>query len=422
MVTTSIIFDHRNRAKGKNDKGPIEVRVTVDRKPYYINTGIKVKRSQFHDGIVSLPKNSKETNDEINIIVNKIRCEIIACVEHNRKIDVAEIRRKVWEQPDDKPAMLDWMTKEIENLNLVEGTIKHYRSMVNRLIEFGQMKRWQDATVENIYLFDKYLHTLKRWKTITDKEAGRKPQPLNANTIHNYHKDLKAMLWRAVKLGLIDKNPYEKLRGEFKRTESESIEYLSRDEVERLEAVHVEPGGMIEAARDLFVFQLYTGLAYADTQVFTINDYREIEGRWVNIGERVKTGVSYVSMLLPPAIEVLKKYNMATPKMSSQVYNRQLKILGVLAKIDRPLHSHMARHTFATWMLSNGAKIENVSRMLGHTNIRQTQRYARVLAKDVMADYDRMEKSLTDKSNGKKRNGVSRNGCADVRLRKNKSE
>jgi site-specific recombinase XerD len=55
----------------------------------------------------------------------------------------------------------------------------------------------------------------------------------------------------------------------------------------------------------------------------------------------------------------------------------------------------MGRHTFATWMLSNGAKIENVSRMLGHTDIKMTQRYAEVLAKDVYNDYDKAAEKLT---------------------------
>ena len=53
-----------------------------------------------------------------------------------------------------------------------------------------------------------------------------------------------------------------------------------------------------------------------------------------------------------------------------------------------------ARHTFATWMLRNGAKIENVSRMLGHTNITQTQQYAKVLAESVQNEFDRMAEML----------------------------
>jgi site-specific recombinase XerD len=65
-----------------------------------------------------------------------------------------------------------------------------------------------------------------------------------------------------------------------------------------------------------------------------------------------------------------------------------------MAGISTPLHSHLARHTFATYMLRNGAKIENVSRMLGHTNITQTQRYAKVLAESVHEDFDRVAEKM----------------------------
>ena len=119
------------------------------------------------------------------------------------------------------------------------------------------------------------------------------------------------------------------------------------------------------------------------------------------MGERVKTGVPYVSMLLPPVVDVLERNGWRVPRMNNQRYNQMLKAIGMVIGIGR-LHSHMARHTFATWMLSNDAKIENVSRMLGHTNITQTQRYARVLAKDVYDDYDRMAKILNDKNTEKK--------------------
>jgi site-specific recombinase XerD len=51
-------------------------------------------------------------------------------------------------------------------------------------------------------------------------------------------------------------------------------------------------------------------------------------------------------------------------------------------------------------MLSQGAKIENVSRMMGHTNITQTQRYAKVLAKDVYDDFEMVGEKLKNKKGG----------------------
>ena len=72
-----------------------------------------------------------------------------------------------------------------------------------------------------------------------------------------------------------------------------------------------------------------------------------------------------------------------------------------MANIQTKMHTHLARHTFATWMLRNGAKIENVSRMLGHTNIRQTQRYAKVLAESVHEDFDMVASKFKNMSNPK---------------------
>lgn len=89
---------------------------------------------------------------------------------------------------------------------------------------------------------------------------------------------------------------------------------------------------------------------------------------------------------------------MKIPQMSNADYNFQLKELQKMTGIKTRLHSHLARHTFATFMLRNGAKIENVSRMLGHTNITQTQRYAKVLAQSVHDDFDMIAEKLGGKS------------------------
>ena len=88
---------------------------------------------------------------------------------------------------------------------------------------------------------------------------------------------------------------------------------------------------------------------------------------------------------------------MSVPKMTNQVYNRELKHVGQAAGITYPLHSHLARHTFATYMLSHGVKIENLAKMLGHANIKQTQRYAKVLAQSVRDEFNKIDKLLKKK-------------------------
>ena len=111
----------------------------------------------------------------------------------------------------------------------------------------------------------------------------------------------------------------------------------------------------------------------------------------------MKTGVAYVSQLLPPVVEVLEKYGWKVPRISNQKYNAALKIIGGALGINTPLHSHLGRHTFATWMLRNGAKVENVKAMLGHKKIEQTMRYAKVVAASVHEDFDRVAAKMTKK-------------------------
>ena len=155
----------------------------------------------------------------------------------------------------------------------------------------------------------------------------------------------------------------------------------------------------METVRDLFVFQMYTGMSYGDMQAFDIKQYKEEAVRdgiskkktkqWVYRGERVKTGVPYVSVLLPPVVDVLERHGWQVPQMPNQKYNCLLKTFGAVIGIDG-MHSHLARHTFATYMLSKDVKVQNVMRMLGHRKIEQTMRYAKVLAKDLQSDFEKV--------------------------------
>lgn len=109
---------------------------------------------------------------------------------------------------------------------------------------------------------------------------------------------------------------------------------------------------------------------------------------------RQKTEETYFIVLLSPALEVLERYKFILPVISNQQYNLRLKIVADYAKIDKNLTVHMARHTFATMCLNNGVKIENVSKMLGHSNIKTTQEYAKVLNSEVEKSFDLLESKI----------------------------
>ena len=403
MITLSLVYDHRGRTQ-KGEEGPVEVRVTVNRKPYYINTGVRVCKNRFVAGTI---KDIKETNDadilneRLKAVAAFVEQEVNKCLDERKEIDVADIRRKVWslgvaQDSGDDTSLVDWIKQRAGSINVKKSTRMKYFTLCNKMLEYGKITRWQDLSVEAIYDFDAWLHQQDVHLSENQLNAGMEPRKMGDTGVSAYHKSLRAMLNRALKMGKIQSNPYDRLRGEFKHSKRETTEYLTEDQMQKILDIEPVPGSQVDMARDLFIFQMYTGLAYVDTQRFDATQYREVDGKWKFIGERVKTGVPYVSMLLPPAVEVLKKYDWHVPIMNNQKYNQLLKGIGMVIGIER-LHSHMGRHTFGTWMLSNGAKIENVSRMMGHTNITQTQRYAKVLAKDVYDDFDMVAEKLKKK-------------------------
>ena len=293
-------------------------------------------------------------------------------------------RKKV----DDAEDMLAWMADEVGRLGVKKGTAAHYRVSVAVFIESGIMRKWSDLTVENIHRWDSYLHRIKKHQTDAEVKAGKPVEYIGQATVRNYHKDIKALLGRALKFGIITANPYDRMKGDIKRGDKETVEFLSKEELARIEGLTLIDGSMMAAARDMFVFQAYTGMAYADMQSFSLDQCRYEGGRYLMAGHRVKTGVTYYVQLLPQALAVVEKYGGELPKVAVQVYNRNLKKIAEATGLSKRLTSHVGRHTFATWALHEGVALERVSKMLGHSRITQTQRYAKVLAEDVYSEFD----------------------------------
>lgn len=409
MIRISLVFDHHLRSK-KKDEGPVEVRVTVNRKPYYINTGVRVRADRLMgnsivdvpyvgaDGVGRMTEDADLLNERLASIFRIVDEEVNRCIDERRAVDVVAIRKKIY-TPEvasgpDEPTMIKWIQEQAKVADISSATKKRYMTLTNKMQEYGKLSRWEDLTVENIYEWDVWLRQQVVPLTENQKMAGVESATLKQSAVYNYHKLLKAMLNRALKLNKLQQNPYDRMKGSFRRGTSDVVDYLTKEQMRMIERLEPVPGSQYETARDLFVFQMYTGLSYIDTQHFDMKEYRQVDGRWVFVGRRVKTGVQYVSQLLPPVVEVLRKHGWRVPKMNNQRYNQMLKAIGMVIGIPK-LHSHMGRHTFATWMLSEGAKIENVSRMLGHTNIVQTQRYAQVLAEDVRSEFDRVAEKMT---------------------------
>lgn len=406
MIKTAIIYNHRGRF-GKDGTAPIEIRVTVDRRAYYINTGVSVRPREWKFGQVVNRNDCGTLNDRVSIMLERVDAIVNQHMKNGTEIDFAEMRRLVC-SPDrrvkrglyhgdaakivqDSDDMTVWMDEQIPLLDVAEGTKAHYRVSVAALVESCAMRKWSELSVENVHRFDAFLHRIKKHQTDAEIKAKKSVEYIGQATVRNYHKDIKALLARALKFGLITANPYDRMKGEIKRGDKETVEFLTDDERGRIENMTITDGTMLATVRDMFIFQCYTGMAYADMMQFSLDKCQRVGDDLTYSAPRVKTGVTFYIRVLPKALAIAQKYGGRLPNVADQVCNSNLKTIATAAGITKRLTTHVGRHTFATWALRNGVPIERVAKMLGHRRITQTQRYAKILAEDVYGEFDKLK-------------------------------
>jgi site-specific recombinase XerD len=127
--------------------------------------------------------------------------------------------------------------------------------------------------------------------------------------------------------------------------------------------------------------------------------FKDPDGTYYIKKKRHKTNIISLIPLLPPAERILKKYSINSDVRAFDIFvstnqklNFSLKTIGTRAEIEKPLHMHLARHTFATTViLSNKVPIESVSKMLGHSSLKHTMRYARVVGEKIKSDMEHVK-------------------------------
>jgi hypothetical protein len=203
-------------------------------------------------------------------------------------------------------------------------------------------------------------------------------------------KKLRHIINLALKNEWIDKNPFKDDKLQWQKADRG---YLAQEEVETLMDCQL-PDKQLEKTRDTFIFCCFTGLSYTDIKSLTSENIQpSFDGRlWIK-GQRNKTDTDYnIPILNMPSI-IMEKYrgetvnNRILPVPCISTYNKELKKIAALCGFEKKVTSHLARHTFATTItLSKGVPIETVSKMLGHTNLRTTQIYARILNSKISDD------------------------------------
>ncbi|NNT71653.1 site-specific integrase [Flavobacterium sp. IMCC34852] len=330
-----------------------------------INSQLEMIKAQVYETQKKLFMNQTEINFENfkNEFLGKKERErmlIPIFVEHNRKI------------------------KELVGHEYAAGTLERYETSLKHTKEFLFWK----YNISDINI-DKIDHAF-----ITEYEFYlRSVRKCANNTAVKYIKNFHKIINQCLANGWLQKDPFVNYKAKIKEvvreflTEKELEEIINKQfTTERLELV-----------RDIFIFSCFTSLAYIDVQQLTTDNIAlGIDGdKWI-FKNRQKTDTASKIPLLPTAQKIISKYenhpicvneNRLLPILSNQKMNAYLKEIADVCGIKKDLTFHIARHTFATTVtLSNGVPLETVSKMLGHTNLKTTQHYAKILDKKISED------------------------------------
>lgn len=374
--TMRFVFDRKHVAT-RNKKGLVQIEVTSEGKRKWIGTSVKLYADQWNEKKkVVNSVHSIQLNAMLDGMMSKLNDFVLDLFRNDQQFDFEKLNAFL-EKSNHSDSFIDFVRTRIEDrTDIEESTRKQHRTLLQSLEKFGKLNYMDDLTKANITLYDEFLHQ----------------QEISQPTIYNYHKRLKRYLHEAMKFGLLNENPYVGLH--FERGRFEKRKYLTEEELKMIRTCKINMPS-IDRIRDLFLFQCYTGLAYADFEKFNFEkDVEERNGKYIVSDRRKKTNEDYKIVLLTPAIEILKKYDYKLPIISNQKYNVSLKVVAQYAGIDKNITTHMGRHTFAVFALNNGVPIEIVAKMLGHTNIRTTQVYAKVLNSEVEKGFDLLESKI----------------------------
>jgi len=372
-VNLSIIHNRLKRGTAQKPVS-IELRFSYKSERKYISTGIKVVPTQWSDKQQKIIKckNADALNEQLDAFRERGEAVVLKMTKMGCT-DLSVIPTLFNGEDDMSGTFLEYCKKRRKERKVCEHTKKRYDVFIKFLEEWGKIIAFSDCNVAKIRAMDEYLH--KQGKA--------------QSTIYDYHKYLKLFINDAVIDGLIEQNPYKFLPFHIGKGEKQYVDCVTEEQFDAIKALDLATPHL-QQARDLFLFQCYTGMAYSDLQSFDYTNCEEMGGKMFYHSKRTKTDTDFVFQLLTPAVELLKKYDFKMPKISNQKYNDYLKVIGQMVGVDR-LHTHMGRATAATLFLSKGMPINIVARVLGHTTLRQTTRYARTLNKDVQSAFDNLE-------------------------------
>ena len=395
-----VVFYLRSNYVNKEGKTSVMLRIYLNNERLSLgSTGIAITASQWDkdkERIKGRTTDALSTNLQLDNIAGGLQA-IFRKIEMSDDLSLERIKSEFLGKKDEIDTLMQLFEKHNTDISKQVGisvskaTLQKYNVCKRHFSDFldKQYKRTDLKLTELTYLiireFDLYLRTV----------VGQ-----NSNTATKTMKTFKTITLLGQKMGVLLHDPFMNHRFHL---EPVNRGFLTDEEI--LLIANKEIGiPRLELVRDIFIFSCFTGLAYIDVSNLTPDHIVTLgDKQWI-MTQRQKTSVETNILLLDIPKAIIDKYcdNPAYPKrenklfpiLSNQKMNAYLKEIADLCGIKKNLTFHLARHTFATMSLSKGVPMESVSKMLGHTNIKTTQIYARITNKKIEHDMEKLAGKL----------------------------
>ena len=392
-----LLFVKRNAAK-KNGNAPIIARITIDQIVAQFNTKLEINPINWSVSAGKAAGRSAEAVS-INSMLDSIRSSVHqhyhSLLEMDGYVTAERVKNAFLGKIERGKTLIEFFEMHNEQylqkvkMNTADKTYSRYELTKKRLIEFMKLKHSvSDMLIKeiNVVFIDNFLLHIKNHYGCTHNTAMKFVQRFR--TVVNFAKNT----------GLVTADPFGNYKVKFEQTDRD---YLTMEEITAI-CNKKFTSKRLEQVRDLFIFSCYTALSYIDVCELTQENIRtSFDGNLWIMTKRHKTNVASNIRLLEIPKAILEKYKdklpngMILPIISNQKVNDYLKEIATICNINKNLTFHIARHSYATSVLiANGVPIETVSKILGHTNIRTTQIYARITDVKVSNDMELLAQKL----------------------------
>jgi len=384
---------------------PIYLRVTQNYEYFTKATGIIIPAGDWDKKAMRIRGATPEVDTD-NSTLDSLKVKILQIANQlnlsGKPYNIHTIQKTLEGTGISQLTVMGIYDEQLREMNKLKGkdfapaTIIKYKNTQLRLKQFIKYRYHRG---------DLYLYELN-YQFMSSFEAFLKQKFNNTtNTCYKHYQRFTRVIHQAMHKGYIDKYPFENYKIKLQK---KKIQYLTQEEIDRIYQTNFKVE-RLNVIRDIFVFCIYTGLAYAEVESLTPDNITQgMDGElWLNI-HRKKTKKDYQVPLFPKALEILDKYKnhpmclkkgkcLAVP--SNVKYNAYLKEIGDIAGIpkNKPLVTHLARKTFATTIaLTNGMNIGVLSKILGHNSIKVTlDSYGTIIDELMLSNVKELKEKLS---------------------------